>query len=146
MFLLEVVAKSIHEHEANEEHFEFVYSTLYFLDETPRLSPDFHLLFLVHFTRHLGFFPHANFSPQTPYFDLQEGVFLSTREEGFHFLSRQESALLAELMQTSFYDDKKLGINRTERRLMMNGLLRYYQLHLPQFNLRSPEILETILD
>lgn len=146
LFLLEVVAKSIQEHEANDELFDFVYSALHYLDETSHLPPDFHLLFLVHFTRHLGFFPHANFSAQTPYFELQEGVFTEQNTDGINFLSKKESALLAELMQTSFYDEKKLPINRTERRQLMNSLLKYYQFHLTHFNLRSPEILETILD
>lgn len=145
MFLLEVVTKSIQEHEANDELFDFVYSALYYLDETPQLPPDFHLLFLVHFTRHLGFFPQTNFSTHTPYFELQEGVFTANNEEGFHFLSKQESALLAELMQTSFYDEKKLAVNRIERRQLMNSILKYYQFHISHFNLRSPEILETIL-
>ena len=144
IFLLELISKSIREHEQNSEMFEFMYESLCVLDQSKTLNPDFHLLFLVHFTRHLGFVPHGNFSPQNQYFEMTEGVFIPQQSE-INVMNRTESKLLYDLMLANPFADNPLNITRTERKQMMTNLVRYYQLHLENFSLRSPDILEEIL-
>ena len=46
-FLLEVISKTIREHEPNDELFEFLYESLCALDRAEKLNPDFHLVFLL---------------------------------------------------------------------------------------------------
>ena len=77
LLLLEVISKSIREHEQNEDMFHFIYESLCALDQSEKLNPDFHLMFLVQFTRHLGFVPHGNYSTENPYFEMTEGIFIS---------------------------------------------------------------------
>ena len=144
IFLLELISKAIREHEQNSEMFEFMYESLCVLDQSKTLNPDFHLLFLVHFTRHLGFVPHGNFSPQNQYFEMTEGVFIPQQSE-INVMNRTESKLLYDLMLANPFADNPLNITRTERKQMMTNLVRYYQLHLENFSLRSPDILEEIL-
>lgn len=144
IFLLELISKAIREHEQNSEMFEFMYESLCVLDQSKSLNPDFHLLFLVHFTRHLGFVPHGNFSPQNQYFEMTEGVFIPQQSE-INVMNRTESKLLYDLMLANPFADNPLNITRTERKQMMTNLVRYYQLHLENFSLRSPDILEEIL-
>ena len=144
IFLLELISKSIREQEQNSEMFEFIYESLCVLDQSEKMNPDFHLLFLVHFTRHLGFMPHSNFSTQNAFFEMTEGVFIKQQSE-LNVMSRVESELLNDLMQANPFDPTPLKISRQERKLMMGNLVRYYQLHLENFSLKSPEILEAIL-
>ena len=76
MLLLEVITKSIREHEPNDEMFEFVYESFVALDVDAHLNPDFHLLFLLSFARFLGFAPHNNYGEGNRYFEMQEGFFV----------------------------------------------------------------------
>lgn len=144
IFLLELISKSIKEHEQNSEMFEFIYESLCVLDSSGSLNPDFHLLFLLHFTRHLGFVPHGNFSEKNAFFEMTEGMFIPKQSE-INVMSRDESRLLNELILTNPFSATTLNISRQERKQMMGNLIRYYQLHLENFSLRSPEILEEIL-
>lgn len=144
IFLLELISKSIKEHEENGEMFDFIYESLCVLDRSENLNPDFHLLFLVHFTRHLGFVPHGNFSEKNAFFEMTEGMFIPQQSE-MNVMSRNESRLLNELILANPFSDVPLKITRLERKQMMANLIRYYQFHLENFSLRSPEILEEIL-
>jgi DNA repair protein RecO (recombination protein O) len=144
-FLLEVITKAIREHEPNIEMFEFIYDALCALDEEKKLNPDFHLLFLVHLSRYLGFAPHGNFSETNAYFEMSEGIF--TSEQGtMYIMDKKESRLLSNLLEKNLFDNTPLKISRADRKQLMRNLLKYYQLHLENFNLKSPEILEEILD
>ena len=145
LFLLELISKSIREHEQNSEMFEFIYESLCVLDRSERLNPDYHLLFLVHFARHLGFAPHANFSEQNAFFEMTEGLFIKQQSE-LNVMSRIESKVLSDLILANPFANAPLKITRQERRQMMFNLIRYYQLHLENFSLKSPEILEDIFD
>jgi len=144
-FLLEVISKSIREHEPNIEMFEFIYESLCALDEAKSLNPDFHLLFLVHLSRYLGFAPHGNFSDENPFFEMSEGVFIS-EQSMLNIMNKKESKLLNDLLEINFFEKSSLKISRAERKQMMQNLLKYYQFHLENFSLKSPEILEEILD
>lgn len=144
-FLREVISKSIREHEPNEEMFEFIYEALCALDKTEKLNPDFHLLFLIHFARHLGFAPHENFSDTNCFFEMSEGVFTSTQNT-LYIMDKKESTLLNSLLETNLFETSSSKVSRAERKRMLGNLLKYYQLHLENFSLKSPEILEEILD
>ncbi len=145
LFLLEVISKSIREHEQNDEMFEFIYDSFCALDQSQKLNPDFHLIFLVHFTRYLGFSPHGNFSEELQFFELREGVFTKYSSEP-NTLNAKESKFLNDLMATTVFENSQFKVSRAERKQLMKSLLRYYQMHIENFSLRSPEILEVLLD
>ena len=144
-FLLEVISKSIREHEPNEEMFEFIFESLCSLDRAANPDPDFHIFFLVYFSRYLGFAPHGNFSEQNCFFEMNEGVFTS-QQNSIYLMDKKESKLLSALLTTNQFENPQLKMSRAERKLMMKNLLKYYQLHLENFSLKSPEILEEILE
>lgn len=144
-FLLEVITKAIREHEPNNELFDFIYDSLCLLDEEKKLNPDFHLVFLIQLSRYLGFAPHENQSDIDCYFEMSEGVFTSN-QTGLHVLGRKESELLSYLIAVNLFSQTSSKLSRVERKKMLHNLLKYYQLHLENFTLKSPEILEEILD
>lgn len=145
MLLLEVLTKAIREHEPNDEVYEFIQESFITLDQEPILNPDFHLLFMLHFARFLGFAPHNNYAEGNRYFEMQEGVFV-TSEFGGTVLGRRDSEMLSNLLSTPLYALPEIKLTRADRRSLLYNLIKYYQLHLENFNLKSPEILETLLD
>ena len=147
LFILEVVSKSLKEHDANEEMFEFVYECFRHLDELETMNNDFHLQFLLHYASYLGFAPHGVYSEETPYFDMQEGYFIARGSMSSLILDRHISEILSALVSTSILESLSIRLNRTIRKDMLRHLLKYYSLHLEGFTgLRSPEVLEMIFD
>lgn len=144
LFILEVVSKTIHEHEPNAEAFELAVDAFIVLDKQP-LHPDFHLLFLLQYARPLGFIPHLNFSENTPYFEMREGVFISSYTPSTTILSKEDSRQIARLMNVSLFEMPNNKLNRESRKHLLQCLLKYYSLHVENFQLKSPEVLETIL-
>lgn len=144
MFLLEVINKSLSEHEPDAEMFDFIFHSLEWLDAEP-LNPDFHLLFLVHFSRYLGFVPNNNFSLSNTCFHLVEGVFTTPSETLFHVLSETESKLLHQLLQCSLFQKEVVHKQLADRKRTLKNLIQYYSLHLENFQLKSPEVLEIVM-
>ncbi len=145
VFLLEVVTKSMKEHDANEELFQFVWDNLCFLDDVTETNNDFHLQFLLHYAGYLGFAPYGTFSDTTPYFDMQEGTFTAKDSASSLILSKENSHIIYELLAVSTFENANLKLNRGKRKEVLHHILKYFSLHLEGFNsLRSPDILEEV--
>jgi DNA repair protein RecO (recombination protein O) len=146
LFILEVISKSLKEHDAHEELFQFVYNCFCHLDDLKQMNNDFHLQFLVHYASYMGFAPHGEYSAETPFFDMLEGSF-SPRGTGRPVLNQRDSELISILISNSIHETLPVRLNRQIRRDMLNHLLKYYSMHLEGFSgLRSPEVLEMIFD
>ncbi len=147
LFILEVISKSLKEHDAHEDMFQFVYDCFSHLDEIETMNNDFHLQFLVHYASYLGFAPHGEYSDDTPYFDMQEGTFIPQNTMSNLILDRNPSEIISILVSASILQPLSIRLNRQSRRDMLHHLLKYYSLHLEGFTgLRSPEVLEMIFD
>jgi DNA repair protein RecO (recombination protein O) len=147
LFMLEVISKSLKEHDPHEDMFQFVYDCFCHLDEIKEMNNDLHLQFLVHYAAYLGFAPHGEYSRDTPYFDMQEGSFTSQSGISSLILDKNNSELVSVLVSNSILQPLSMRLNRGIRRDMLHHLLKYYSLHLEGFTgLRSPEVLEMIFD
>jgi DNA repair protein RecO (recombination protein O) len=146
VFINEILYKSIREEESNSALFEFIYESIKLLDLESNSIANFHLLFMVQFTRFLGFFPKNNFSLQTDTFDLQEGLFKKTNQPAELLLKMPESQYLYYLVNTSFDNLKTLKIPSAIRGQLLESLIKYYTLHLPSFGtVKSHLVMKEIL-
>lgn len=147
LFMVEVIAKSLKEHDEHDEMFQFVYDCFCHLDETEKVNNDFHLQFLLHYASYLGFAPHGEYCDETPCFDMQEGCFIPAGHISSLVLNRHISQLISLLSTTSIISALPVKLNRLTRREVLNHLLKYYSLHLEGFKgLHSPEVLEMLFD
>lgn len=145
IFILEVIAKSIREHEPNHELFDFIYAVLHYLDKTPKVSADFHLLFMLHLSHYLGFAPHNNYSETNCYFEMREGVFTSSLTNSTTLLDKKSAEQIYALLRTSLFEEHTSLLSKADRKQMLSNLIKFYQLHLENFQLKSPEVLEAVL-
>ena len=148
-FIAEILYKSIKEEEANDKLFDFLYNTIQVLDLNENNYNNFHILFLAHLTKHLGFHPQINETSQNSnlYFDLQEGCFVSLQPHHNAFITTPLTHLFYTVFGTNFDAMKTLKINANERKLLLNAFLNYYSLHLSNFdNLKTLDILEEVLN
>lgn len=139
MFLNEVIYKAIQEEEANQELFTFLHKSILELEIAEPLNPNFHLKFLLDFTRYLGFYPQGKWSLTEPYFDLQEGIF--TRVISPLSLDTEQ----AQLLHSTTNAIQPTALNREERKTLLSKLMLYFELHLEGFkNIKSLDVLYQI--
>ena len=143
-FMTEVLYKALREAEPMPALFDYVDATT---THYPLPTTHFPITFLLTVARHLGIEPLDNHSVREPYFDLQEGRFVSAPTETTlspslseklhqYLLSFHSPALLCTPLHSSL----------DERTALINALLTYYHLHLSGFShFHSHEILHTIL-
>ena len=130
MFLAEMLKNCIREEEANEDLYEYLENAFYWLDNHEDIS-NFHILFLLKLSRHLGFFPDTS-DIDAQYFNLLEGCF-----------QQNESSVYCEMGPVVDNFKRFFGINfdavsnikitKKERLNVLNLLLNYYQLHLQDY-------------
>ncbi|MCL4117484.1 UNVERIFIED_CONTAM: hypothetical protein GTU68_062956 [Idotea baltica] len=137
MFLAEVLSISLQEEERNELLYTYIETTLQWLDVQSEYS-NFHLLFLLKLTRHLGFPPDINDINQG-YFNLQSGKFEKGQSNKYS-VSGQNLTLLKQLLGTTFDALSNIKINSKQRQSFLSMLLLYFELHLGSF--KKPKSLE----
>ncbi len=136
MFLSEVLNAVLKEEEHNESLYHFLETTLEWLDHETQFS-NFHLLFLLKLTKHLGFFPdtsHIDF----PYFNLSTGAFELKPQT--YSITGENAAILKQLSYIKFDALSTVKLNASQRQSFLNMMLLYYELHLGDF--RKPKSLQ----
>ena len=137
-FMTEVLYKSLQEAEPMPALFDYAEQAAAVAD--PLAAANLPISFLLTVSRHLGIEPMDNYCPREPLFDIQEGRYVSAPTETT--LSPRLSSLLHDYLTSVTTPQSPLS----DRRLLIDSLLAYYQLHITGFrHFTSHEILHTIL-
>ena len=146
LFINELIHKTIHEEEANQELFDFLLRTCVELDESQSPANWFHLVFALRFTRFLGFMPQQNHSPGKNIFNLKEGFFQESIPDHPYYLDKPQSELFSRLLDNLDNSPEDIVIPSKIRDLILEKILVYYQLHFPGFTgMKSHLVLHTVL-
>ena len=147
LFMAELARKTIQESEENKLLFDFLFGSFQQLDATNHPVSNFHIAFMVELTAFLGFLPGGEYTPETPGFDLAEGVFSTLNEGGHHFLDEGQSKLLDTFLKTPMGQCHTIQLNRAERKSFLNELITFYRLHVENFDsLNAHTILEEVME
>jgi DNA repair protein RecO (recombination protein O) len=144
-FYTEVLNKVIKEEETNTSLFDFISSQFIQLDSEKLnvLSPQ---LFLLQLSTYLGFNPQGNYNEQNSLFDLKEGVFTNHPNSFNLFIPFPLSKYMDELLQHLSSGTDLPHISYTERKELLQYLIKYYMLHIENFkSLHTLKIIEEIL-
>ena len=139
LFLAEVLSASLREEEENAALFEYLETAFVWLDSHREIA-NFHLLFLLRLTRHLGFYPDRK-NMEAAYFDLKEGSFTTSKPFG-NYLEGEKIVLFKSLIGIKFDDIPSLKWNAEKRQNVLDALLEYYQWHIPGF--KKPKSLKVL--
>ena len=137
MFLAEILSTVLKEEEQNTPLYEYLETTLKWLDYQEDYS-NFHLLFLLNLTQYLGFYPE-NTTNDAPYFNLSNGLF-ETQKSNMYAVSGENLTLLKRLLGINFDDLKTLKMSSKQRQSFLTMLLLYFELHLGSF--KKPKSLQ----
>lgn len=145
LFIAEILYKTIQEQEPNRELFNYLYHSIQLLELKDDGIPNFHLYFLLHLTKYLGFFPENNYSLQNRYFDLKKGSFVQLRPLHTMGMEENESAILGTLLDFSDNQHENLKIPYNQRMSILERIIDYYALHDTGLsNLKSLSVLKEV--
>ena len=145
LFLNEVLYRSVKQQSADQQLFDFVFNSIELFDRIEKGVSVFHLYFLLHLSRYLGFYPEMSNS-KAPYFDLKEGIFSDILPKHPLVVRGRETQLWVQLLNGTFERLTEVKISTSEKRVVLNHILDYYRLHvegLPEIN--SYKILADVL-
>lgn len=146
IFLNEVLYKAVKAQSEDGSLFDFVFSAIEWLDHQTEGLANFHLLFLIHLTRYLGFYPDRTLEAGAGYFDLRSGGFSQHKPGSMLYLSPPHTQNFGRLLRCSFENIAQIRLNNDERRYLLQKLLEYYALHIESFgSVRSHQVLEEVL-
>jgi DNA repair protein RecO (recombination protein O) len=140
--ITEMLSRVLRNEHANAPLFSFLEDGIGFLDSDQPGMENFHLFFLFHLSRFMGFFPHNNQSPDFPVFDIQEGCFISAEPSHPYFLTPRDASIFMRLFEMPQHDLPLLAANQQERRIVLNALITLFEIHVQgSGHLRSPDVL-----
>ena len=148
IFVIELLLHSLKQPEANPELFYLIEDTLKQLDKgNDTLTGNLPLYFALHLSSELGFQMQGNYSEQTPFFDLQEGMFTAQKPSHIYYIEDSLAKITSQLLQVRFYNDLDgIQLNRIVRRELLQAYQTYLSLHIHDFGeMKSFSILQEIL-
>ncbi len=147
LFLSEVLFRAVKDTEPDERLFRFIYDSIQVLEYTDKGIANYHLVFLFHLLRYLGIFPNVTHRQEEVYFDLQNGVFTSVPPLHTHYLGIEETKIFNRLLKITYENMSLYTFSRQERVQIIQRILEYYHLHLPDFSeIKSLSVLRSLFD
>lgn len=146
LFLAEILYKCLREEEPNKELFNFLHSALTLLDLSDEGVSNFHIWFLFKLTRFLGINPSNENAGVSNFFDLQTALFVSHEPLHNQFTDKHITVLFSRLFNVDSASIEKLDYTQNERKLVLEKLLEFYQIHFGQLGeIKSLEVLKEVL-
>ncbi len=130
LFVAEILYRTLQEQESNMPLFLYLLNSIKILDLSEKGFANFHLIFLIGLTRHLGFFPNYDHTDSAEFFDIENARFTSNRPAHSNIISPPAGRYLSEVMNCSFEDMDKLRLTAETRNLLVSGILKYYSFHI----------------
>jgi DNA repair protein RecO (recombination protein O) len=134
LFLAEVLYITLREEEANPALFSFLFHSFQLLDTREEGIPNFHLLFMLNFSKYLGIFP-AELAHRENSAELS--VFSHMPDEAWQALTNMAG--------TSLAAPEKVDISHHTRNLLLDRLMRYFSLHMDGMDrMKSLQVLKEV--
>ena len=137
MFLAEVLSMVLHEEEENKDLYNYIETALQWLDHDHEIS-NFHLLFLLNLTKHLGFYPDTT-NIKSDYFNLSNGFFES-KPQNQYVISGDDLKAFKQLLGIKFDTLNTIKMHSKQRQVILSMILLYFELHLGDF--KKPKSLQ----
>lgn len=145
LFISELLAHVIQEPEGNDPLFRYIEQSVQLLEQLPGQVANFHICFLFHLGAHLGIQPNLESYKRGHWFDMTDGVFVSSAVRGHAMLQPDEAQVIHLLSRMTFSNMGVFRFNRDERNRMLDVIIGYYRLHNAAIGtLRSPDILKQL--
>lgn len=147
IFLAEILNKTIRESEPSPELFNFTRQNILLFDNIKENSNNFHLFFLAHLMKYLGFAPGNEISEKNKFLDADTGLFVGEDKLNSSCFTNRESKIINYFINMSADNISDKKISRIDRSSGLETILEYYSFHIPNFkNLKSYDVLKSIYE
>ena len=144
IFMAEVLYRVLKEEEPNPVLAQFLISSISYLDALEDPMPDFHIIFLFHLSRYLGFFPQNNFDVSNRFFDLVSGRFKPAFTDSEKQLDEEISTLWSSYLELDYKEIGRTKFNSEQRKKVLDQLVKYYRNQVEGLGeIRSLDVLHT---
>lgn len=151
LFVAEFTTYATRAEQGNRQMYMFVENSVRWLDACRRDFANFHIVYMLHLARFVGFYPNlgdtatAGARQADEYFDLRGGCFVAHTPVHSDFLQPAEAQKIRLLMRLSYTTMRLLSLSRSERNRIVEVVLQYYRLHQPDFpELKSLGVLKEL--
>lgn len=145
LFLSDFLFHALRSEQQNALLFDFVVASLRWFDQAESRYSNFHIVFLLHLSRFLGFMPNVDDWQPRSYFDLQAASFVAILPHHPYYLEPDEAALVCKFFRMDYRSMRAVALNGRARRRTLDLIVLFYRLHLPEFpELKSLEVLSEV--
>ena len=147
MFIADFLYHSLKGEQSGRPLFEYLFSSLQWLDSACTSIANFHLVFLIRLSRFLGFYPNVDGYAPHSFFDLLNSCFTLSPSVHPYLLGEAEAAAIPLLLRMNYDTMHLFRFTRAERNRLLDILNEYYRLHIPDFpKLKSLEVLRQLYE
>ncbi|MGN0068141.1 MAG: DNA repair protein RecO [Prevotella sp.] len=145
LFIAEFIYYGTRDEQGNEPLFEYVTASVRWLDGCCGAVANFHLTFMLHIARFIGFSPNTDCDSPDACFDLRSGCFTDSVPLHADFLRPEDASRLRQLLRMDFSNMHLFRMSREERNRCTEIMLNYYRLHVADFpELRSFSVMKEL--
>jgi DNA repair protein RecO (recombination protein O) len=129
IFIAEIIYKTLHEAESNPSMFEFLNHSIQFLDLMKKGIANFHIIFLIQFSKYLGIFPQIQLDHLNKNVPDEMLSGYSNEDTLFLDLSQDARMKLSELTRRSYQDLAEISLSPQIRFELLDKLVDFYKFH-----------------
>lgn len=145
MFMAEFLLYATKGEQENKPLFIYIQKSMEWLDTAVEGFSNFHLVFMIHLSSFLGFFPNLEDYSSGDVFDMRNGCFASTVPLHTDYITAEDAIKMKGIMKLTYKTMHLCALSREERNRCTEVIIHYYRLHIPSFpDMHSLEILKTL--
>lgn len=145
LFMAEFLYYATRGEQRNEPLYAYVENSIRWLDSCQTAFANFHLVFMMRLTRFIGFYPNIDDYHQGSVFDMRAATFSGSVPLHTDYLGADDAARIQTLMRMNYETMHLFRMSHDERNRIVDVLLAYYRLHVPNFpELRSLDVVREL--
>ena len=144
-FISDFLNRYFRDSQPDETAWKFILASIRILDESTEGMANFHIWFLIKFLNIAGITPDFSNYQQGDVFDMRAGLPVLPTQLHSDIIGIDQTAKIPILLRISSKNYHKFKFTSSQRREILNNILKYYSIHFPGVgNLKSFEILMEI--
>ena len=148
LYMIELLQKCLKQPEENVDLFQFAEDAFMQLDKAGNsITANFPLYFCIHLSHFFGLKLEDDYAENNSILDLQEGRFIEITPHHPHFLEKDNSYYISQLLKVQHPDElTEIKINKSIRKEILFALQNFYGLHIHDFGtMKTLPILHQVL-
>lgn len=147
VFLAEFLYMVTRGEQKNQRLYRYIRSSIEWLDAKDGNISNFHIVFMMRLAKFIGFSPNVDDYSEGCCFDLRSGGFSARLPLHKDVVAADDAKKILTLLRMNYDNMHLFVMSRDERNRLLDILLNYYSIHVPDFqNMRTLDILHSLYE